>query len=351
MKLPHVHTKRAKGRTYFYFDTGAKSESGGKVLKRLPDIRDPTFARAYQQAQALRTRRVTVEGERTFDWLLRMFERSVEFRALAKNSQTNYSRHLGYASANFRSDEGRSWPLDLLTAEHVLILRDKFAGTPGKANATVRALGALFKWASKAGRKYMAVNPAAGIELLEGGEHEPWPEHLVEAALADPAMRLPVGLLYYTGQRISDVVKMGRSSIARGILTLTQQKTGITLRIAVHSELAVILAADAPTGAMLFLVNEWGKPLTESGVRQRIQKWAKDRGHHVVPHGLRKNAVNALLEAGCSTAEVSAITGQDLQTIEHYAKQRDKEHLSRAAILKFERRNKSRRKSERENRG
>jgi integrase len=164
-------------------------------------------------------------------------------------------------------------------------------------------------------------------------------------------MRLPVGLLYYTGQRISDVVKMGRSSIARGILTLTQQKTGITLRIAVHSELAVILAADAPTGAMLFLVNEWGKPLTESGVRQRIQKWAKDRGHHVVPHGLRKNAVNALLEAGCSTAEVSAITGQDLQTIEHYAKQRDKEHLSRAAILKFERRNKSRRKSERENRG
>jgi 2-keto-3-deoxy-6-phosphogluconate aldolase len=50
--------------------------------------------------------------------------------------------------------------------------------------------------------------------------------------------------------------------------------------------------------------------------------------------------VDALLESGCSTAEVSAITGQDLQTIEHYAKQRDRAHLGRSAILKFEARNK-----------
>jgi site-specific recombinase XerC len=94
---------------------------------------------------------------------------------------------------------------------------------------------------------------------------------------------------------------------------------------------------------MLFLVNEHGKPLTESGLRQRIQKWAKDRGYQVVPHGLRKNAVNALLEASCSVAEVASITGQSLQMIEHYAKERDGEHLSRAAILKFERRTKDER--------
>jgi integrase len=350
MKLPHVHTKKAKGRTYYYFDTGAKNESGGKVLKRLPDVRSPDFARAYQQAQGLRKRRATVEGERTFDWLVRIYERSVEFRALAKNSRANYSRHLGYANDSFRSGDGHSWPLEVLSPEHVLILRDKFAATPGKANATVRALGALFKWASKAGRKYMAVNLTAGIELLDGGEHEPWPEHLIEEALADPAMRLPVGLLYFTGQRIGDVVRMGRASLAHGVLAVTQQKTGTALRIALHSELAAIIEADAPKGAMLFLVNEHGRPLTESGLRQRIQKWASDRGHKVVPHGLRKNAVISLLEAGCTPHEVQAITGQSLQMIEHYAKRRDKEHLSRAAILKFEGRNKPRTKGERENR-
>jgi site-specific recombinase XerC len=50
----------------------------------------------------------------------------------------------------------------------------------------------------------------------------------------------------------------------------------------------------------MFLLNDKGKPVTESGLRQRIQKWAKARGHHIVPHGLRKNAVNALLVASCS---------------------------------------------------
>lgn len=42
-------------------------------------------------------------------------------------------------------------------------------------------------------------------------------------------------------------------------------------------------------------------------------------GIKTVPHGLRKNAVNALLEAGCTIAEVSAITGQTHQVVEHYA--------------------------------
>src|SRR5205085_5341797 len=113
----------------------------------------------------------------------------------------------------------------------------------------------------------------------------------------DPQMRLPVGLLYFTGQRIGDVVKMGRGNLAKGVLAVTQQKTGKKLRIVVHSRLAEIIEADAPRDAMLFLVNEHGKPLTESGLRQRIQKWANDRGHKVVPHGLRKNAVDAMLEA------------------------------------------------------
>jgi hypothetical protein len=69
-----------------------------------------------------------------------------------------------------------------------------------------------------------------------------------------------------------------------------------------------------------------------------------------VPHGLRKNAVNALLEAECSTAEVSAITGQSLQMIEHYAKHRNTAKLASTAILKFEARDKTGTGGELENR-
>jgi hypothetical protein len=59
-------------------------------------------------------------------------------------------------------------------------------------------------------------------------------------------------------------------------------------------------------------------------------KRAARRGYKVVPHGLRKNAVNTLLEVGCTVAEVSSITGQSLQMVEHYAKQINKRSWQKA---------------------
>ena len=50
----------------------------------------------------------------------------------------------------------------------------------------------------------------------------------------------------------------------------------------------------------------------------------------------RKSAVATLLEAGCTTAEVQAITGQSMQMVEHYAKQVNQKKLAASAILKWE---------------
>lgn len=342
--LLYVHKKVAKGRTYYYFDTGARDERGRKILTRLPDVRDHTFAAAYKAAKGARTKQQVGVGTKNFDWLCRLHERSPEFKRLAENTKRLYVRHLGYANQNFRNARGQSWPLEVITAEHVVALRDKFADKPGTANAIVRSIGALYAWAGKPGRRYVKENIAADIELLEMGEHKAWPVWLVEDALADPAIRLPVALLYFLGQRIGDTVKMGRQSITRGSVAVTQQKTGKALRIAIHSRLAEIIEADAPRDTLVFLLNEKGQPVTESGLRQRIQKWARVKHKiDVVPHGLRRNAVNALLQAGCTVAEVASITGQSLQMIEHYAKERDGEILSHSAILKFERRTKDER--------
>lgn len=59
-------------------------------------------------------------------------------------------------------------------------------------------------------------------------------------------------------------------------------------------------------------------------------------GQSATVHGLRKNAVNTLLEVGCSVAETAAISGQTLQMVEHYAKQRNQSVLASAAVLKWE---------------
>lgn len=337
--IPHVHRKKAKGRTYYYFDLGL-DHAGKRVLKRLPDVRHRDFATSLAAAKAMRSKGEKSNGAKTFDWLVRLYERSPEFRAKAENTKRLYTRHLAYANENFRNRLGHSAPLAILTAEQLLILRDKTAAEPGKANAILKSVSALYHWAGRSGRKYVKENIASGIDPLEMGEHRAWPEWLVDAAIEDPAIRLPVALLYFTGQRISDVAKMGRGNVVRGTLHVTQQKTGTRLKFPLHKRLAEIIEADAPKDAMVFLLNEKGKPVTESGLRQRIQKWAKGHGQQIVPHGLRRNAVNALLESECSVAEVSAITGQSLQMIEHYAKERDQGHLGSSAILKFEARNK-----------
>ena len=339
--IPHVHKKTAKGRTYYYFDLG-RDESGRRMLKRLPDVRHRDFASQLAAAKAQRTKGEKASGSKTFDWLVRLYERSPEFRSKAENTKRLYTRHLSYANQEFRNRHGHSAPLALLSAEQLVILRDKFAEEPGKANAIIRSVSALYHWAGKPGRGYVKTNIAAGVDLLDMGEHKSWPEWLVNAALDDPEIRLPVALLYFTGQRIGDVTRMGRAHIVNGVLHITQEKTGLSLKIPVHKRLAEIIEQDAPKDALVFLLGDRGRPVTESGLRQRIQKWAlvKHR-QRIVPHGLRKNAVNALLVASCSSAEVSAITGQSLQMVEHYAKERNRDELGRSAILKFEARNKA----------
>jgi integrase len=64
--------------------------------------------------------------------------------------------------------------------------------------------------------------------------------------------RLALALLLYTAQRRGDVVKMGRQHIRDGVLTVKQQKTGITLAIPVHSHLQAVLDA-TPSAHLTFL--------------------------------------------------------------------------------------------------
>ncbi len=120
-----------------------------------------------------------------------------------------------------------------------------------------------------------------------------------------------------------------------GVIFVRQQKTGKELEIRVHRDLSVELGR-TPRKALTILSDAQGRPLKPDTLRDRLQRFAVGHGHKVVPHGLRKNAVNALLEAGCSSAETAAVTGQSLQMVEHYAKCRSTRRLASAAILKLE---------------
>lgn len=321
----HVRRKVAKGKTYYYFDTGTKA-NGKPVLKRLPDLRDPDFGRMLSAAQSGRTRRGKINGVLTIAGLADLYEKSPEFRKLAPRTRQNYECYLDRA----RQRLGIA-PANELKPQDVRLVHDEMADQTGAANQFVRVLGSLYSWGRKRG--HVAAKPTEGVDLFDETPHEPWPQWLLEEALQDKEVQLPVALLYYTAQRIGDVCRMRWSDVRDGAIAVKQEKTGKSLSIPFHAELANLLA-EQPRDALTILSRE-GRKLREAGLRGTLKAWASDRGQEIVPHGLRKNAVIALLECGCSIAETAAISGQTLQMVEHYAKERNQAKLASAAILRW----------------
>ncbi len=76
-------------------------------------------------------------------------------------------------------------------------------------------------------------------------------------------------------------------------------------------------------------------PTTNGNTFETLYHWCLGGEAGLSPHGLRALAVNTLLEAGCTPAEVAGITDQSLGIIERYARQRDQRKFARRAMGKW----------------
>ena len=120
--------------------------------------------------------------------------------------------------------------------------------------------------------------------------------------------RLALALLLYTGQRRSDVVRIGRQHVRNGFVSIRQDKTGATLEVPVIPELEAIMprytgrssyisdnsvrqASDAIRLRLLVQAGvHWGGPPSLLGTRAAQGSGsaacrsglhrARDRGHH-----------------------------------------------------------------------
>jgi len=322
--LPHVKRVVTKGRVYLFFNTGQKRAGGATIYAKLPAIDDPAFPGRYAALCAGRTKRAAVQSQLTVPAFADKYRASVKFKQLSPASRQLYGYGLDKLCALLPTAPARE-----VNGADMRDLIDTMADTPGAANAFLRTVGALYAWGRS--RALVANEPTRGIEALDVGEHEPWPEAMLAIGLAcdDPRTRLAVHMLYFTAQRIGDVLRARWSDLKGDAWPMVQQKTGKPLTIPLHRDLKVELARHKPTGPFLFDVQA-------ASVRKDLKALAKAHGYSVVPHGLRKNAVIALLEAGCSTAETASITGQSLKMVEHYARGINQRRMGDAAILKWE---------------
>jgi integrase len=327
----------SRGKKYEYFDTG-QTVAGKRVYKKMPPKSDPSYGGVYASLLAARTSRASVKSATTVADLSRAYQKSDKFTNRSDSTQYTYLRYLGRIE-----DEMGEAPVEEVVRADIVALLDKMAATPGAAKMTLAVAQNLMKFALA--REWIKVDPTAGIEpgAKSKEQHEPWHEDLIDKAIADPGIGLAVALLYYTGQRIGDVCKMRWADVRDGYLYVRQQKTDHELDIRIHADLAAMLSREAKQ-AITILHDRNGRPMKVDALRKRLQKFASALGYEVVPHGLRTNAVNALLEAECSIGEVSSITGQSLQMVEHYARRRNNKRMGSAAVLKWERTNSGNRK-------
>jgi hypothetical protein len=175
---------------------------------------------------------------------------SAAFAALASDTRAPRRRIL----ERFRVEHGDK-RVALLQRAHIGHMVAAKASTPGVARNFLSARAVMAHCVALGWRDD---DPTQGVKrpALKSGGITTWTEDNIAAyeayhPVGTMARKAEVVLLY-TGQRRSDVIRLGRQHLRDGFLQLRQQKTGAALAIPVHPALAEILSA-TPSDNLTFL--------------------------------------------------------------------------------------------------
>lgn len=259
------------------------------------------------------------------------------FKGLSASTQATYRGII----ERFRREHGHR-RLATLQRDKLIEMFGNRAATPTAANNWLRMVRMLMQFAILINMR--GDDPTRGINTLKirSDGFLPWGEDQIAAYREKHALgtkaRLALELLLNTGQRRSDVVRMGRQHIRDGTLSLRQQKTGVLIEIPVLAEIQAALEAMPPSNHLTFLTTEFGKPFTAPG----FGNWFRDRrseagvANGYAAHGLRKAAATRLANSGATAHELMAWFGwTTLKEAERYTRTANKKRLTKSAGRKL----------------
>lgn len=332
IKLPYIHRFRDRhGKIRFYFRRGRQRAK----IPGHPGSRE--FMAAYQAALSGAPPPIGADrtAPGTMAALVASWYKSPEFAHLAASTQTTYRRIVEAFLA--KNGDKR---VAMLQPNHIRdMVKAKGADTPAAANRLLSLLRLLMRHAIE--EEMRQDDPTASVRRVQykvKGFATWTEEHIAafeERWKPGTRARLAMALLLYTGQRRSDVIRMGRQHVKNGSIQVRQEKTRTELVIPLHPQLAAAIDA-SPAEHLTFLMTEAGRPFASGNA---FYNWfsrcaqAADIPVGLSPHGLRKAAARRLAEAGCTPHMIASITGHaTLKEIERYTKAVDQEKLARSAI-------------------
>jgi integrase len=256
----------------------------------------------------------------TIEALIRAYYAGAEYKALAPRGQ----RVRRLVLDRFRIEHGAK-RADKLEPRHLMAIRDRMAATPEAANALLKYLRVVWAFAGPP-RNLVASDPTRAVRYLASRSPDGFRQWSLDDVAAFEAHwpigskpRLALALLLYTGQRRSDVIRLGRQHLRADATTgsvslvFTQvknaQRKPVRLSLPVIAELQRAIDA-CPNAGLTFLESDRGGAFTDDGFGNAFRRWATAAGlTKCSPHGLRKAAAARLAELGATAHEIAAVTG------------------------------------------
>jgi integrase len=337
---PYVHEitdRHGHRRAYF------RKPSYASVSLPLP-IGSRAFVEAYQNAlEAGPLPIVSNARPGTTAALVGLYYSSQLWKELSPQSQRTY-RHI---LDRFVAEHGHR-RVAQLEAKHVEAIIAAKASTPAAANKLRKLLSLLMRVAIVQGwRRSNPVAAVRGVKIKSKG-HRTWTDDEIAAFEAfypiGTEARLAFALLLYTGQRRSDVVRMGREHVKDGIITIAQKKGGETVEVSIPilPELKEVLdEVQSRRIGPAFIMSAWGKPRTEAGFTNWFHDLRKRAGlpEGLTPHGLRKAFCRVAAEAGMTPHQIMAISGHTtLKEVTRYTAAADRKKMAVEGMKKIEQR-------------
>lgn len=314
------------GKVRYYF------RRPGYPSAALPDLEDPGFLAAYAAANARPKQGKPLPGKtKSFNALFDAYFASRKFTDLAEHTQRAYRSNVSHFLTHFGDRDCTLFSRPAL--ESYLDLR---SDEPGAASNFLKRMKQVLDFGVQ--REILETNVARDVTFSRP-KTDGFPAW-TEADVAAFEKRWPIGtkerlafaLLLYTGQRRSDVVRMGPQHVREGRIEVTQAKGGKTLMIPLHPALKALIAG---CNGDTFLVTEYGHAFSKAGFGAWFASRCEAAGIHKRAHGLRKAISRRLAEAGCTAYEIIAITGHSsAKEAEPYTRAVDQQRMADAAMEK-----------------
>lgn len=251
--------------------------------------------------------------ENSVAWAIRVYRDSDGYKDLAPITKAIYERWLKYYEEKFGPLHCKG-----VTRKVVMAKSRQIKNRPTRITA-MAVLKNILNVAYDEG--VIDVNPASELKLKKNPPRQAiWqPEDMakwLEAASRHKhahAARRFFCLLRYTGQRPVDCVQMTKVRYNGDTIKVRQQKTGKLVEIPTHHEMKAELATDHFPNSLFLIAKPSGKPFDRNYMGYVFREICTSAGlDSLQARDLRRTAIVALGEAGCTPVEISAISGHDI---------------------------------------